>query len=147
MQYNKTDVELVKRYKSKNMSNKTILALLNKQSNYKYTENDIRMMMYEVQQEKNVKTKTNKPSENGRLFDIAAGFVMNPQKRKKAKHIFLAVIATLVIGLLLLGFFVSWTPVIIITSSIVGVVLLLVLIFFILFRSGILEKIMDKYGF
>lgn len=147
MQYNKTDVELVKRYKSKNMSNKTILALLNKQSNYKYTENDIRMMMYESQQEKNVQTNKNQPSENGRLFDIAAGFVMNPRKRQKAKHIFIAIIATFVIAMLLLGFLVSWTPVIIITASIVGLVLLLVLTFFILFRSGILEKIMDKYGF
>lgn len=146
MQYNKTDVELVKRYKSKNMSNKTILALLNKQSSYKYTENDI-IMMCESQQEKNVKTNKHQPSENGRLFDIAAGFVMNPQKRKKAKYIFLAIVLTFVIGMLLLGFLVSWTPVIIITASIVGLVLLLVLIFFILFRSGILEKIMDKYGF
>lgn len=147
MQYNKTDVELVKRYKSKNMSNKTILALLNKQSNYKYTENDIRMMMYESQQEKNVQTSKNQPSENGRLFDIAAGFVMNPKKRQKAKYIFIAIVATFVIAMLLLGFLVSWTPVIIITASIVGLVLLLVLTFFILFRSGLLEKIMDKYGF
>jgi hypothetical protein len=147
MQYNKTDVELVKRYKSKNMSNKTILALLNKQSSCKYTENDIIIMMSESQQEKNVQTNKHQPSENGRLFDIAAGFVMNPQKRKKAKYIFLAIVLTFVIGMLLLGFLVSWTPVIIITASIVGLILLLVLTFFILFRSGILEKIMDKYGF
>jgi asparagine N-glycosylation enzyme membrane subunit Stt3 len=141
MQYNKTDVELVKRYKSKNMSNKTIIALLYKQSKTKYTENDIRMMMMEAKKE------SKKPSDNGRLFDVASGIVMNPEKRKKAKHIFFAIIATIVIGLILLGLFVSWTPVIIITSCIVGLVFLLVLTFFILFKSGILEKIMDKYGF
>lgn len=142
MQYNKSDVELVKRYKSKNMSNKTILALLNKQSSRKYTEQDIHLMLYESK-----KPKKEEPSENGRLYDVAAGIVMNPAKRKKAKNILLAIVLTFVIGMILLGLFVSWTPVLIITGSIVGLILLIVLTFFILFKTGILEKIMDKYGY
>ena len=72
---------------------------------------------------------------------------MNPAKRKKAKNILLAIVLTFVIGMILLGLFVSWTPVLIITGSIVGLILLIVLTFFILFKTGILEKIMDKYGY
>ena len=52
MQYNKRDVDLVKHYKSKNMSNKTIMALINKQSSIKYTEADINSNEFDINEGK-----------------------------------------------------------------------------------------------
>lgn len=143
MQYNKEDIKFVKNYKSKNMSNKTIAALLNKQTNKKYTESDIVAMMNYNENPQPPKTGY----EDNKLYEAAAGFIMNPQKRKRAKNISLIILALFLIGMLCLGIFVSWTPVLITLGVIIGLVLLIVLTFFIIFKTGLADKIMDKYGF
>ena len=143
MQYNKEDIQFVKNYKSKNMSNKTIAALLNKQSSTKYTEEDIVAMFNYQETRQPIKTGY----EDNKLYEAAAGFIMNPQKRKKAKYIALTILALFIIGMICLGIFISWKPVIIIVSVIVGLIVLIALTFFVIFKTGLADKLMDKYGF
>ena len=143
MEYNREDINLVKQYKSKNLSNKTILAIVNKQSKQKYTELDIEKMANYKEKPVNISTGY----EDSRLYEAAAGFIMNPAKRKKAKNIFIISLLIFIAGLICLGFFVSWKPVIIIVSSIVGIVVIAALAIFLLFKCGLIEKFIDKYGF
>jgi hypothetical protein len=142
MTYNKTDIELIKQYKSKNLSTKTIVALINKQTTEKYTEEDIVAIL-------NMPDETENKIENpdSRLYDIAAGFVFNPAKRKKFLNVLFIISIVFMLSLVMLGIFVSWKPVIIILSSLFGLVALIALTFFILLKTGLLEKIMEKYGF
>jgi hypothetical protein len=143
MTYNKEDINFVKNYKSKNMSNKTIAALLNKQNNKKYTEDDIVAMLNYKEDSQQFTTGY----ENSKLYEAAAGFIMNPQKRKKAKTIAIISLLLFLIGMLCLGIFVSWKPVVITFGVIIGIVILIVLTFFIIFKTGLADKLMDKYGF
>lgn len=140
MSYNKKDLELVKQYKQNNMSNKTILAIINKQSDVKYTENDIVEML-------NAKPETNKfASNDSKLYDIAAGFVFNAQKRKKAKRIALIILAAFLAAMITLVFIGLWKVSAIIVGSIIGLCLLIYITFQILLYTGVLSKIMEKHG-
>jgi hypothetical protein len=143
MTYNKEDINFVKNYKSKNMSNKTITALLNKQHNKKYTEADVEAMLNCKEDSQTFTTGY----ENSKLYAAAAGFVMNPQKRKKVKNIAIISLLIFLIGMICLGIFVSWKPVVITFGVIIGVIALIALTFFIIFKTGLADKLMDKYGF
>ena len=143
MTYNKADIDIIKNYKSNNMSNKTIVALINKQSDFKYTESDIEAILSEPETNHNTTNLNNQD----KLYNVAADIVFNPAKRKKVKRICLLLAALIVTGFILLGVFVSWTPVIITLSSIIGIILILSVVFFILVKTGVLERMLEKYGF
>ena len=139
MEYNNKDIDMVVKYKNSNMSDKTILALINKQSNIVYTETDIQKM-YEQG------TAPDESSiENSKLFDIAASIVFNPRKRRAIKIGLILTALVFVAGLLLLGVFVSWKPVIITVASLVGVILIVAVTIFVLIKSGGIERYLEKH--
>lgn len=140
MQYNKTDVDIVKQYKSKNMSNKTIVALINKQSSQKYTEEDIEKMLTQPVFERQ-KLPDNK------LYDVAAGIVFNPEKRAKIKKIALIILGAFLLIMIAVGAFVSWKIPLITMSIVLGFVIIVVATFFILVKTGLMDKFMDSHGF
>lgn len=119
------------------MSHETIALLINSSSNTDYAAADVKEMILEF--------RNNQPaSENGRLYDAAAGFVFNPQKRRKAKRIFLLAIAIFAVIMIAIGLFVSWKPVLITVASIFGVILILFLTFFVMVKTGVMDKIIDR---
>ena len=140
MQYNKTDVDIVKQYKSKNMSNKTIVALINKQSEQKYTEEDIEKMLVQPAFERQ-KLPDNK------LYDVAAGIVFNPEKRRKIKRIALIVLGVFLLILITLGALISWNIPLITIGIVLGLAIVIVSTFFILVKTGLMDKFMDSHGF
>ena len=137
MQYNKDDVQRVVDYKRKNVTDKSIILLLYKESGIKYTVEDLNRMVDQYQEENG--------SDNGRLYDLASEIVFNPRKRKKIKWTAIAIAVLFVAAMLLLGFFVSWTPVIITGIVLVSLILIVVIAFIVIFKTGLAEKILDKF--
>ena len=138
MQYNMDHARTAAKFAEQGMKPSTIVALINKQYETKYAVADINSMIEDI--------KNNPPpSENGRLFDVAAGIVFNPRKRKKIKIVVLSIVFTLITALILLGVFVSWKPVAIIAGSIIGFVALVVITIIVLVKTGVLEKLLEKY--
>lgn len=148
MSYNKEDIDLILKYHKNKMSNKTIAVFINKQSKHKYTEDEVASIIKESQMI-NAKQKIEKsePDQYGKAYNVIAGIALNPQKRKKAKLIAIVSILLFVAALICLGIFVSWTPVIIIASVIVGLIVLFAITMFIIFKTGLAEKIMERHGF
>ena len=64
-----------------------------------------------------------------------------------AKTIAIISLLLFLVGMLCLGIFVSWKPVVITFGVIIGIVILIVFTFFIIFKTGLADKLMDKYGF
>lgn len=144
MSYNKKDVDLIMTYHDKQLSPKTIAIFVNKQSTHKYTESEISSI---INKAKNPQPKEQPHQEYGKLYNAAAGIALNPEKRKRFKIVCLLALLALVVGIVLLGVFVSWQAAVIITSVLVGIVVLFAVSIFILFKTGLAEKIMEKYGF
>ena len=148
MSYNKEDIDLILKYHKNKMSNKTIAVFINKQSKHKYTEDEVASIIKESQMV-NAKQKIEKsePDQYSKAYNVMAGIALNPQKRKKAKLIAIVSILLFIAALVCLGIFVSWTPVIIIASVIVGLIVLFAITMFIIFKTGLAEKIMERHGF
>ena len=144
MSYNKKDVDLIMTYNNKQLSPKTIAIFVNKQSTHKYTESEISSIIRQSQKPKEQQTQK---QDYGKLYNAAAGIALNPEKRKRFKLICLLSLLALVVGLVLLGIFVSWQAAVIITSVLVGIVVLFAVSMFVLFKTGLAEKIMEKHGF
>lgn len=138
MAYNEEHARVATQYLEKGMKPATIAALINKQYSEKYSALDIEQMVTDIRENP-------PPSENGRLFDIAAGIVFNPKKRKRIKIIAILILFAIVVSLVLLGLFVSWVPVAIIAGSVVGIILIIVLTIAIMYKTGYLEKLMEKF--
>ena len=137
MKYPTEDSRMAAQLFERGMYHETIALLINSSSNTDYDAEDVKEMILEF--------RNNQPtSENGKLYDAAAGFVFNPQKRRKAKRIFLSVVAAFAVIMIAIGFFVSWKPVLITVASLFGVILILFLIFFIMAKTGVLDKIIDR---
>lgn len=135
--YNSKDVELVFQYKKSGMSDNTIIALLNKSSEHKYHTSDIVKMIDQYQR--------THVSQNGKLFDIAAGVVFNPSKRRRIKLTLFAVLMLFIVSMVVLGLTVSWKPVIWIFGSVLGIAAITVLAFIISLKTGMIEKFIDKH--
>jgi uncharacterized membrane protein (DUF485 family) len=117
---------------------------VNKQSTHKYTESEISSI---IDKTKNPQPTTQPKQDYGKLYNAAAGIALNPEKRKRFKYICMLALLALVVGLVFLGVFVSWQAAVIITSILVGIVVLFAVSMFILFKTGLAEKIMEKHGF
>ena len=145
MSYNTKDVDLIMTYYRRQLSPKTIAIFVNKQSTHKYTEAEISSIITKATQPQ--KQETAEKQNYGKLYNAAAGIALNPEKRKRFKLICMLSLRMLVVGLVLLGVFVSWQAAVIITSVLIGIVVLFAVTMFILFKTGIAEKIMEKHGF
>ena len=144
MSYNSKDVDLIMTYHNRQLSPKTIAIFVNKQSTHKYTEAEISSI---IKRAKNPQPKEQPKQEYGKLYNAAAGIALNPEKRRRFKLVCILALIALIVGLVLLGVFVSWQAAVIITSILVGIVVLFVVTMFILFKTGLAEKIMEKHGF
>lgn len=147
MSYNKSDVELILKYHKNNMSNKTIAVFVSKQSSRKYTEDEIANIISQSKTTKMKEPVKHEPDQYGKAYNAIAGIALNPQKRRRAKIIALLSILIFIAALVCLGIFVSWTPVIVIASVIVGIIVLFAITMFVLFKTGLAEKIMERHGF
>ena len=78
MNYSVEDAKKATKYMESGMAPATVAMIMNKSSDVKYTADDIMLMVSDLK-------KNPPPSGNGRLYDIAAGIVFNPDKRSKIK--------------------------------------------------------------
>ncbi len=147
MSYNKKDIELILKYHNNKMSNKTIAVFVSKQSSHRYTEDEIANIIKQSTAKEVSKKNESEPDQYGKAYNVIAGIALNPQKRRKAKLIAILSVLMFIAALICLGIFVSWTPVIIISSVIVGIVVLFAVTMFVLFKTGLAEKIMERHGF
>ena len=137
MTYSIEDARKAVKYLESGMTPSTISILMNKTRGTNYSEKDIVDMANELK-------NTPPPSGNGRLYDVAAGIVFNPKKRKKIKMILFSILVSFVSAMIMLGFFVSWKPVLITLCVIVGLIMLLAILFIAMSKSGFLERLLEK---
>lgn len=139
MNYNIEDAKKAIKYLESGMAPATVAIILNQTSEQQYTADDICSLAKQI--------KDNPPpSGNGRLYDVASGIVFNKSKRKRIGIIALCVLIAFVIGMLLLGFFVSWIPVLVIVGLLIGIVLITIIAFIIMLKTGYLERCIEKYN-
>ena len=138
MNYSVEDAKKATKYMESGMAPATVAMIMNKSSDVKYTADDIMLMVSDLK-------KNPPPSGNGRLYDIAAGIVFNPDKRSKIKIWILSILILFAISMVALGVLVSWTPVLITVGSIVGLILIMVVAIVVMAKTGFLERMIDRY--
>lgn len=138
MNYNIEDAKKATKYLESGMAPTTVALILNKSSERKYVASDINAMVAELRDNQ-------PPSGNGRLYDIAAGIVFNKSKRKRIGVIALSILVLLLIGMIMLGIFVSWVPVLIAIGTLIGLILIVIVTSVIMIRTGFLDRYIDKF--
>lgn len=139
LNYNVEDARKATKYMESGMAPTTVAIILSRTSEQKYTADDINYMVSELR-------KNPPPSGNGRLYDAAAGIVFNKSKRKRIGLIALLVFLLFVVGMMLLGFLVSWVPVLITVGILFVFILIVITAFFVMIKTGFLERCIEKYN-
>ena len=124
--YNPEHVAFAKQCSAGGVTKDNIAVFLNRQFHTDYLAKDVEEMLSAPSPESN----------NSRAVEIAAGFVFNPQKRRRFLVGLLTAIVLIVTALTLLGIFVSWIPAIVVASTAALAALALVITVLVLIKSG-----------